>query len=76
MIYFKIDVTEELKKKGFTSTKILREKLLPSQTLQNIRAGKTNITIDTLNRLCLMLRMEPEDIIGYKPTDEEKIKFF
>lgn len=75
MIRYKRDILEALKEKGYTSTIIKRDNLLPSQTLQNIRAGKS-ITLDTLNKLCIMLRCQPSDLIECVVTDEEKIKYF
>lgn len=75
MIRYKIDVYKELKKRGYNTTKIKYEKLLPSQTLMNIREGKS-ISTETLNKLCLLLRMQPGDILEEIPTDEEKIRYF
>lgn len=75
MIRYKRDILEALKEKGYTSTIIKRDNLLPSQTLQNIKSGKS-ITLDTLNKLCIMLRCQPSDLIECVVTDEEKIKYF
>ncbi len=75
MIHYKIDVFAELKKKGFNQTRIQGERLLPGQTAQNIRAGKS-ITLETLNKICIMLKMQPGDVIEVIPTDEEKIKYY
>lgn len=75
MIRYKRDILEALKEKGYTSTIIKRDNLLPSQTLQNIKSGKS-ITLDTLNKLCIMLRCQPSDIIRCEITDDEKIKYF
>lgn len=75
MIRYKIDVIEELKHHGFNQTRIRKENLLPSQTVTNIRLGKS-ITLDTLNKLCLMCRLQPGDIIEVVPSDEEKIKYY
>lgn len=75
MIKYKIDVFEEMKKHGFNQTKIQRERLLPNQTITNIKAGKS-ITLDTLNKICLMCRLQPGDVVEVVPTDEEKIKYF
>lgn len=75
MIRYKIDILEELKKHGFNSGRIQKERLLPAQTLQNIKAGKS-ITLETLNKICIMTRLQPGDIIEVIPTDEEKIKYF
>lgn len=75
MIKYKIDVFQELKNKGYNQTRIQREKLLPAQTAQNIKAGKS-ITLDTLNKICIMTKLQPGDIIGVEPTSEEKIKYY
>ena len=75
MINYKIDVFKTLKDRGYNQTKIQRENLLPRQTMQNIRAGKS-ITLETLNKICIMLKMQPGDIIEVIPTDEEKIKYY
>lgn len=75
MIRYKINVFDELKKKGYNQTRIQREKLLPAQTAQNIKAGKS-ITLETLNKICIMLKMQPGDIIEVISTDEEKIKYY
>lgn len=75
MINYKIDVFKALKDRGYNQTKIQRENLLPRQTMQNIRSGKS-ITLETLNKICIMLKMQPGDIIEVIPTDEEKIKYY
>lgn len=75
MIKYKIDVFEELKKNGFNQTRLQKENLLPKQTMTNIKNGKS-ITLETLNKICLMCRKQPGDIIEIIPTDEEKIKYF
>jgi DNA-binding Xre family transcriptional regulator len=75
MIRYKIDVFAELKKKGFNQTRIQRDNLLSKQTMQNIKAGKS-ITLETLNKICIMCRLQPGDIVEVVPTDEEKIKYY
>lgn len=75
MIYYKIDIVQALKDRGYNQTRIQRDKLLPGQTIQNLKQGKS-ITLETLNKICCMLRMQPGDVIGVKFTDDEKIKYF
>jgi DNA-binding Xre family transcriptional regulator len=72
MIRYKIDVFAKLKECGYNQARIQRDRLLPAQTMQNIKAGKS-ITMETLNKICLMCRLQPGDIIDVVPTDEEKI---
>ena len=75
MIHYKIDVFDELKKHGYNQARIQREKLLPAQTAQNIKAGKS-ITLETLNKICIMCKKQPGDIVEVIPTDEEIINYY
>ncbi len=72
---YKIDILKELSNRGYTSTKMRKHKIMSEGTMQHIRNGK-GISVDTLNTICLILRLEPSDVIEIIPTDEEKIKYF
>lgn len=74
MIRYKIDVFKELSSHGFNQTRIQKENLLPRQTMMNIKAGKS-ITLDTLNKICVMCGLQPGDIIEVVVTDEEREKY-
>ena len=43
--------------------------------IANIRANKP-ITLQALDAICIMLRKNPEDIIGVEITPEDKVKYF
>lgn len=75
MIKYKVDVFLLLKEHGYNQTRIQKEKLLPAQTAQNIKAGKS-ITLETLNKICIMCKCQPGDLLEVVPTDEEKIKYY
>ena len=75
MIRYKIDIMKELNEKGYNYTRIKKEKLLSAQTLENIKKGKS-ITLDTLNKVCLMTKLRVEDIIEMNATDEEREKYY
>ena len=75
MVKYKVDFFAIMNERGFNQTRIQRENLLPKQTIANIKAGKS-ITLETLNKICLMCRLQPGDIIEVIPTDEEKIKYY
>lgn len=75
MFNYKIDVLKALSERGYTSTRMRKEKIMSEATMQNLRKGK-GITTDTLNTICVILRCQPSDILEIIPTDEEKIKFF
>ena len=75
MICYKVDIMEELKRAGYPSGRIQKEKLIPGQTLQNIK-DKKMINLTTLNKVCAMTRKQPGELIEFIPTDEEKIKYY
>lgn len=75
MLYYKIDIIQALRLKGFTSARIRKEKLLSESTLQKLR-NDIMISTDNLGRICSMLRCDIGDIIENIPTDEEKIKYY
>ena len=75
MIKYKIDVQAELVKRGYTTYRIKQDNLLPGQTLSNLKNGKM-VNMETLGKICVMLRCQPGDIIESVITDEEKIRFF
>lgn len=75
MYKYKIDVVQALKDKGYTSYKIKQLGLLQQGTLTTLK-NQGNITLKTLNAICIMLKCQISDIIEIEATDEEKIKYF
>lgn len=75
MIKYKLDVQEELKKKGYTSYIIRKNKYLSEGTLAKIKRGEP-INMKSLNAICCMLRKNVNDVIEVEITDDEKIKYF
>ena len=75
MYTYKIDVLKALSERGFTTTRMRKEKILSEATMQNLRKGK-GITTDTINTICVILKCQPSDIIEIIATDEEKIKYY
>ena len=73
MIKYKLDVQEELKKKGYTSYIIRKNKYLSEGTLAKIKWGEP---MKSLNAICCMLRKNVDDVIDIEITDDEKIKYF
>ncbi len=70
MLEFKIDVLVELKKKGYNTNVIRREKLIAEQSLQNMRNGIVP-GAKTLDTLCRLLGKQPGSIIRWVPDPEE-----
>ena len=66
MLCYKIDILNALKKAGFTTYKIRKEKIISESTLQNIR-NNGRITTDAIANLCNALNCQPGDIMEYIP---------
>lgn len=64
-IVYKIEVLPALKKAGYNTTRLRREKLLSESTLQKFREGKP-VSWENLETLCALLSCQPGDIIEYK----------
>lgn len=75
LIVYKTDIFKLLKERGYNQTRIQKERLLPAQTAQNIKAGKS-ITLNTLNKICVMCKCQPGDLVEVIPSDEEKLKYY
>ena len=61
---FKIDVLAELKKKGFSSYAIRRDKLMSESTVQKLRSGN-GLAWDSIDTLCRLLECQPGDLLEY-----------
>lgn len=75
MIVYKIDILAELKKKGYSTAVIRKNKFLSEFVLTNIRNGKP-LPINALEAVCIMLDKEPSDIIKIEVSQEDKEKYF
>ena len=63
-IRYKVDVLAELKKKGYTSTKIREEKLIGQSYLQQLRHGEL-VSWKTLDTICSLLECQPGDLVEF-----------
>lgn len=73
MIKFKIDVMEALKNKGYNTTRIRSEKLIPEGTLTKIRTNNgMAISTATLNTICKILNKQPGQILEYVKDQEQE----
>ena len=61
---YKIDVLATLKKCGYTSYRIRKEKILSESTLQKLRAG-AGISWENIETICQLLQCQPGDILEY-----------
>lgn len=63
-IRYKVDILAELKKKGYSSTRIREEKLIGQSYLQQLRRGEL-VSWKTLDTICSLLECQPGDLIEY-----------
>ena len=70
-IQYKIDVMAELKKKGYSSTKIREDKLIGQSYLQQLRHGEL-VSWKTLDTICNLLDCDVGDVLEHV-KDAEKI---
>ena len=75
VLEYKIDVFQELKSLGITTTTAKRTGLFSQSVMKKFKNSDTSITLDNLNRLCAVLEMQPRDIIKYVETEEDREKY-
>ena len=65
MLTYKIDVIQALQDRGYTTYRIRQERIINESALQALRTGDM-IGIKTLEKLCVILQLQPGDIIEYR----------
>ena len=68
-IRYKVDILAELKKKGYSSTKIREDKLIGQSYLQQLRRGEL-VSWKALNTICALLECQPGDFIEYVERED------
>lgn len=70
-IRYKVDILAELKKKGYSSTRIREEKLIGQSYLQQLRRGEL-VSWKTLDTICALLDCQPGDLMEYIPKEVQE----
>ena len=70
-IIYKFDVLHELKKHGYNTNRLRKEKLLAEGVVQSLREGKA-ISFANLEKLCQLLNCQPGDIIEYQECQNDQ----
>lgn len=63
---------ETMSEKGITKYSLIYHYGISSNTLRRMAHGEP-ITTSTINELCLILHCEPQDILSFELTEEERI---
>ncbi len=72
MLNYKIDIIDALERAGFNTYKAKKSGLLSQNTLIKLKNDDTGISLRSLNAICLILDMQPKDLINFEATEEEK----
>lgn len=70
---FKVDILEELKRKGINTNKLRKEKLLSEGVIQALREKKP-ISWANISKICEMLHCQPGDLMEYVPEEDDTDK--
>ena len=70
MLRYKINILAELKKAGYPTTRIRREKIISESTVQRLRTGVTSLNLETLDAVCRILQCQPGDLVEWVPDEE------
>ena len=73
MIIYRIDVLQELKERGYNTTRLRKEKIIGETNIQYIREGKP-VGIKALDTLCKLLECQPSYIYKYVDDTNETSK--
>lgn len=72
MIKYKINVADALERVKFNTYKAKTSGLMSQETLKKFQKEDTNVSLKSLNNLCIILDMELKDIITFEITEQEK----
>ena len=72
-IQYKIDILAELKKAGYTTTKIREEKLIGQSYLQQLRHGEL-VSWKAIDTICELLNCQVGDLVEYVKEPVEGVQ--
>ena len=75
MIYFRINVLEELNKRGYSVVRLQKERLLGSSTITKLNhskdlpvSGERSLSISNIDKICALLECQPGDFLEYRKS--------
>lgn len=72
MLRYRFDVADALERAGMNMYQAKKSGVLSQNTLNKIKNEDTSIQLDSLNKICMILDMQPKDIIEYVHDEKEK----
>ncbi|MEZ3464687.1 MAG: helix-turn-helix transcriptional regulator [Lachnospiraceae bacterium] len=71
MLKFKINIADALGRVGFGGYDAKKTGYISQDTLKKLMDEDTRVTLESLNRLCVLLDMELKDIIAWEMSAED-----
>lgn len=72
MLKYRFDVGDALERTGVNMYTAKKTKIISQNTLRKVKNNDTSISLDSLNKICAILDMQPKDIIMYVEDETEK----
>ena len=69
-LQYKINVFSDLKKAGYTTYRIRKEKILSESTVQKLRNNKP-VSWENIELLCNLLNCQPGDLLEFIEDNQE-----
>ena len=65
-VYYKFNVLDALKERGYSSYKMRKDKIMGERTIQQLREGIL-VSWENIAKICDMLQCQPGDFLTYIP---------
>lgn len=69
MLKYRINIIAEMKKAGYSTVRIRRERIVGESTLQKMRSGDTSINLESLGAICNILQCQLSDLVEWVPDE-------
>lgn len=67
---YRINIMDELKKAGYSSTRLRKEKLMGESYMQQLRRGEL-VSWKAIDTICELLQCQPGDFLEYVPESSK-----
>lgn len=70
MLRYKVNILAMLKEAGYSSYRLRKEGVLSEGTLQKMRVGNINVTLQSIGEICKILECQPGDLVEWVRDEE------
>ena len=71
MLQWKIEPLVELKTNGYNQRTLIDQRICGSETINALRRLQTNISLDTLGKICKLTGKQPGDLLEWVDETDE-----